>query len=832
VLEPSDFAANDETPSRIVEKVERLPYTPRVKGDDDKTRNQWLQLQRRPYLSAGDRRLVQQGVIKPVLKASALEEEPAVYHVDFTPHEVTQIMAKMSEYLAFTLPTTTKAVAQLCSQYHVSSIIDTGLPGRTELDIRNYCSDLMAGQASKTVQVLSLNKATKFDSEQRRSSRIPSLLLARELEGNCGFGRTRQYVNFQTEFKKAHEDGLGVIAEFTNCAGDIATATWVPDNNILCGTTAHSDSHNQQYNRPGNLLLCSTSLGVLRAFPDHRVPRPLVEKGENATEAMRLSQDPWLYSSVVSSDYDSSNGLAFTSSFDKTVKVWTVSPKGELMHNVATWQHIGNVNFVAAAKDGSGRVVAAADAPADAVRIYTVDLEDIQNSQYYTVSCSRTDADESRRWAYCPATVQWGKAPAAQHLLVVGYSPRSLINDDQAIPEDKKNSGEICLWDAHHGCRLPVLTATTANVFEVAWHPTLQSFVVATSPCGLNVDYGVRTQIHVFHRTDGAYSEFQKLDCFASDINELAIMPNSISYAYICAACTDGKVYIWDTAHSDKPIHVLKHGYPLDEFYGDREREDTGVKFVAWGSSVDRLYTGSSDGVVKVWNIRNRRKPFVRNLLHAPGPISCGTFSPNCSQLAIGDATGRLFLLSVDMEQVDSQITAPMPGTNRRIRRPKPFTPHAEPPPPESIDNNTRITEPGIAEYSRTTYLDTNKLTIHPNPVIGAVQGPDYASTNLFRLEAHLDDEASLPLLTQYERKQQGSIRSSIGSGVRSRSLRRMRLPEESKADKAQHKANVEMMLDIDALSEEIMSDLVRAGALLNIDEDWKFTYEDGYGEE
>lgn len=786
--------------------------------------------------------LVQRGVSKASAKASALGEAPAVYHVDFTSHEVSQIMAQMSKYLSFTLPNTTLALRQLCQEYHVSTIIEGLLPGRTEQDVRNYCSDLLAGQASHTAQVLSLNRATEADREQRRAGRIPSLLLARELDGERGFGRTRRYANFRNEFKSAYEDGFSVVAEFTNCAGDIATATWVPDNNILCGTTAHSDSHNQQYNRPGNLLLCSTSLGVLRAFPDHRVPRPVVDKGENATEAMRLSQDPWLYSSVVSSDYDPSTGLAFTSSFDKTVKVWKVHPSGKSMEAVATWPHIGNVNFVSAAKDGSGMVVAAADAPTEAIRIYTVDPDNIQDSPYYTVSCSRTDADGSDQWTYCPATVQWGKAPGTQHLLAVGYSPRSLTGDDHTIPADKKNSGEISLFDARDGRRLPVLTATTANVFEIVWHPTLHRFIVATSPCGLDVDQGVRTQVHVFQRdaerTDGAYSEFHKLDCYASDINELAIMPNSIHYAYICAACTDGKVYVWDTAaRGAKPIHVLKHGYPVDDFSEDREREDTGVKFVAWGSSADRLYTGSSDGAVKVWNVRNRRKPFVRDLLHAPGPIACGAFSPDGAQLAVGDATGRLFLLSADMDHVDAHITAPVPGSSRRIRRPKPFTPHPEPPPPASSTSEHVIAEPTIAEYARATFLDTEQISIHANPTVGAVQGPAYASTNLFRREAHLDEDVSAPLLTQYERLQQESRHSSMGHGIRSRSLRRMRAATEDAdgaddGDAQQHEANLQVGLDLDALSDEDMDELLRAGALLNIDEDWGFEYEDGGADE
>lgn len=731
----------------------------------------------------------------------------------------------------------------ICFDYNVATIVGDAIRGRSREDLSNFCSDLMAGHAISPdkSRVLSLDRdVCDQQREDRRTGRVPSLLLAREMEGNARFGRMRQLENFQNEFKKAREDGLAIIAEFTNCAGDISAMSWVPDGNVLCGTTAHSDTHNQQYNKPGNLLLCSTSRGTLRAFADHRIPRPLVEKGENSTEAMRQSQDPWLYSSVVSSDYDKAHGRAYTSSFDKTVKVWNVAKDGESMEAIATWHHGGNVNFVAAAKDGSGRVASAADVPTEAVRVYTVNTDNAAESTYQAISCTRTDADGSDKWAYFPATMQWGRAPGTTHLLVVGYSPRSLTNDDHDIPEDKRHSGEIMMWDASKGCRVSVLTATTANVFEVVWHPNLPRFVVATTPSGLTIEHGIRTQLHLFQRDrerhDGAYSEFQKLDCPAADINELTLMPNSLRHAYVTAGCTDGKVYVWDTAQGDHPIHVLQHGYPLDDFVYDREKEDTGVKFTAWGTTADRFYTGSSDGVVKVWNVRNRRMPFVRNLLEAPGPISCGIFSPDHAKLAVGDATGRVFLFSVDKRDENEAHFTTLPGTNRRVRRPKPFIPHPEPPPPEQDPDRMEVDSPehSIGVYARETYIASGQLVLNRNPVVGAVQGPKYASTGLFRREAHLDQDPAGSLLTEYECGQRESL--DMSRGMRRRSQRRLKNPfADSSAllnkprREQQHAANKSR--DIDDLKwdfTELWTLLVKDGAILtDVEEDWGFSYEE-----
>lgn len=793
--------------------------------------NKWFTTSERPYCTSTDRDAIVKGTKHNIRVARGDLQQPVVYHVDFTSDEVAEIIHLLSPYTTGQVPATLEGSTRLCQTYNVPSLVGTRLKGRSIEDIRNFCSDVLAGKVVSlhNANLLSLNRDT---SQQRQrsmhSSRTSSLLLAREIEGNAGFGRMRRFENFQNEFKKALEDDLQLVAEYTNCAGDITTGSWISNEDFICGTTAHSDSHNQQYNKPGNLLLCSTAKGTLRAFPDHRIPRPLVEKGENSTAAMRQSQDPWLYSSVVSSDFDPIHDLAFTSSFDKTVKVWKVDRSTGSMHAIATWHHGGNVNFVSVAKDGSGRVATAADVPSDAVRVYTINRDDIAGSPYQTFSCSRTDADgTSEKWAYFPATLQWGRAPYTQHLLLVGYSPRSTSHDDADIAEDKRKSGEITLWDAVQSRRLPVMTASTANVFEVAWHPTLPRFLAATTPCGPNVDHSVHTQIHVFQRDrerqDGAYGEFQTLDCPAYDINELTFMPNSVRHAYVTAACTDGNVYVWDTAEGDNPIHVLKHGHPLEEFYEDREREDTGVKFTAWGSSPDRLYTGSSDGVVKIWNIRNRRKTLVRTLLEAPGPISFGFFSPDHSKLAVGDATGRVFVLSVDERDEHESHMMTLPGTTRRVRRPRPFLPHPEPPAPETNEDEQDV-DTGIASYARKTYLDTHQLVLTSNPTIGAVKGPLYSATNLFRREAHLDQDPSLPLLARFERFQKDNEALSLGS--RRRSVRRTGDPgNPSQRLLEMHQQNCTKDLSVEMVQDKQLQALVRLG--IDAEEDWGFHYEE-----
>ena len=783
-------------------------------------------------------------------------DQPIVYHVDFTPQEIATLVEHVDQGTPEKLPPTVDSLHWLLRDSSVGTVAEVALKGRTSQDVRNFCTDVLARRITQRdgATVLSLAKGSEVEAEDRQAendSQISALLLAREMVGNIGFGRTRSYKNFPNEFKRAREDGLHLIAEFTNCAGDVATISWVSDDSLICGTTTHSDSHNQQYNKQGNLLLGSISQGTLRAYPHHRIPRPRVESGENATEAMRQSQEPWLYSSVVSSDYDPVHKRAYTSSFDKTVKVWKLNDENKVMELLATWYHQGVVNFVAAAKDGSGRVATAADTPSEAVRIYTVNPDNIADSTYQSFSCSRTRTSEfeaagPQNWAYYPATMQWGIAPAAQHLLAVGYSPRSITSDDDDIPEDKQNTGEVTLWDANAGERIPVTTATAANVFDITWHPNLERFVCATSPCGTTLKQGIQTLVHVFRRDrdhpEQAYCEFQSLDCAASDINELTYMPYSLHGEYVTAACTDGKVYVWDTARLDDPIHVLTHGDSLEGFDEDHQSLDTGVQFTAWGTSLDRLYTGSSDGVVRVWNVRNKRNPYVRTLLEAPASIMSGAFSPDMTKLAIGEASGRVFLFSLDARDEPQSHYKTLPGTSRRVRRPTPFIPHPEPPPPgamvglEALVENCHLSrEESIVEYSRRTYLQNGQLEVNPNPVIGVVQGENYQRTGLFRFEAHEDQDPSLPLLTHFERHQRYSLETD--RGARRRSWKRLRIPHELSTDateeriKAHHhnvKKDLDVVHDLEAID---YMNLYQEGAMLIYDgqEDWDIEYEDDY---
>jgi hypothetical protein len=271
---------------------------------------------------------------------------------------------------------------------------------------------------------------------------------------------------------------------------------------------------------------------------------------------------------------------------------------------------------------------------------------------------------------------------------------------------------------------------------------------------------------------------------------------------------------VWDTAISDKPIHILRHGEPIDEYRGDREREDVGVKFTAWGTTPDRFYTGSSDGVVKVWNVRSRGKPLVRNLLEAPAPITAGMFCPNKSRLVVGDASGRVFMLSIneEKEQPASIMKIPLPGGKgfRTIQRPTAIIPHPDPPPPTCNAEGLPAMEETGPALAR-AYLHTQQLERHPNPTIGIVQGPRYAETGLFRPEMHFNEDPAQPLLARWEAMQQEAWKPSrpFGSKRRDQGIAIRPLKEVASLGRL-HKRNIDLDLDVEALSQETRLSLWR----------------------
>ncbi|KFY76575.1 hypothetical protein V499_03825 [Pseudogymnoascus sp. VKM F-103] len=570
---------------------------------------------------------------------------------------------------------------------------------------------------------------------------ISSILRERELSRGT-FGRAS--ISTKARILTSMDDAIVREIEFTGCSGDIATITWLPGDKFVSGAITHSDESNQQYNKPGNLALGSVQKSSLRSVSGHRIIRPIVEKGSNALESMRETQDPYLYCSVTATAFHEGSQKALTGSFDKTVKVWDINADGSGMTLCGTWHHGGVINFVVTSPHHS-KIATAADVFRDAIRVYELNEDDVSNSPFVSYSGSRADVQSAEQlrsrqsWVYYPSTLQWGKAPCVAHLLLTGYSPRSFDVHDE-VPKIIEDTGELCLWDTNKGTRVLITSARTQNVFEVVWHPTLAVFVAATSATGEYED-GVRTQLRIFCQTEiGTFSHTKTFDCRAVDINEITLMSNSPLHCYLTASCTDGNTYVWDSAQEERPIHVLSHGKSIDDQSqddgeakdNDHERVDSGVKFAAWGRTCDRFYTGSSDGVVKAWNVRAPpAEVHVADIITLSGGISAGVFSSDHSRLLVGDATGKLNVLRCGDLDEDEEFPP--------RRRQQPIIPHYEASRSADYTGGDLVKpspEPTAREMAQ-RFVDAGQVVIHPDPYVGAVQGGNYVGTGLFCRQLH-----------------------------------------------------------------------------------------------
>jgi hypothetical protein len=166
--------------------------------------------------------------------------------------------------------------------------------------------------------------------------------------------------------------------------------------------------------------------------------------------------------------------------------------------------------------------------------------------------------------------------------------------------------------------------------------------------------------------------------------------------------------------------------------------------------------------VVKVWNVRHGKGVLVKDLIEVAAPITYGAFCPDFNKLVIGDGSGRVYLLALeDTEDEDPPVNPPgvsagflkvqtSGGKQHSVRRPRPFLPHDELPPPGAQAHGEQS---DVREIAR-EYLTTAQLELHPDPTVGVIQGTYYAQTGLFRAEAHINENPAEPLRIDFTRKQ------------------------------------------------------------------------------
>ena len=464
----------------------------------------------------------------------------------------------------------------------------------------------------------------------RPGSCISSLLRNREL----GLTSRGRHAGTIAELRQLRSEMLEPWKEWKGASGDVVAIAWHPDSNVYAfGAAAHTNVEDIQYNRPCNLLLGNLASNQVRELPDHRVDRPrpeTISHGPNSNPAVYDACDPKVYETVTSIAFSPTGDRMFTASHDCTVKIWDVS--NEKFQCLSTLRHEAWVTSVEISEQQPGLFATASKSVNDAVRIYH------DSSIYVSFSASR--AVMKPEWKIYPECLRWGPNSSTSHLLLAGFQQWEQQVDSLSA------GGQLCLYDAR-AFEIIKVSPSSQSVYAAAWHPTEPFFATGGTPGNNVIDkINTKTVVRVWDvRTPKrCHVEYE---CPAADMQDITFCP--VNSNVVTAGCTDGNSYIWDWRWPDEILHRLKHGRPLAELDHTREREDadTGVMLSLWGPGGSLYYTGSSDGMIKAWDVRRHPNDvLISNVANFDVSIQSGAFSPDGDHLLVGDAEGGIHFLS------------------------------------------------------------------------------------------------------------------------------------------------------------------------------------------
>ncbi|KAK5108921.1 hypothetical protein LTR62_007723 [Meristemomyces frigidus] len=435
---------------------------------------------------------------------------------------------------------------------------------------------------------------------------------------------------------------------FEATSGDVTCLAWARDGvSFAAGSIAITDDRSMQYNSSRNLVVGDFASTQLQELSEHCVARPSVtdEANVNALHSMRESQDPRLFTTVAAVSFSPNGDKLYTAGSDKMLRVYSTNSNVTGYVCQREIEHQAVVSLLDVSRDGL--LATACHTSADgSIRVFDTYSE---YAQAWSFSSRRVESALS----IFPSALRWGTAPLHRKLVLGGFT-----SEDNT--EDRATVGETALWSAETGQRLELGTITH-NVFDVAWNPSASSgsdaFCVAGTPGHGKSFTGRQSVVQCYAPQQNRAKQVLEWDCPAWDINDVLYCPYDDNL--IAAGATNGRVYIWDkrfASRDQKALHVLHHGETTNVLDHDKisELTDTGVRFLSWAATSSRLYTGSSDGVVKVWNpYRAADSAHIEDIGTFETAIMSGSFSPDFRNLLIGEERGRINVLSIGADTED-----------------------------------------------------------------------------------------------------------------------------------------------------------------------------------
>ncbi|KAL5424991.1 hypothetical protein PMIN07_010675 [Paraphaeosphaeria minitans] len=635
----------------------------------------------------------------------------------------------------------------------LADVLRSKLPARDRRSIDAFLRDAQENKirsAAPRIERLAASRPNKsFNSEARLST--SSVIRRRELglQSNRGWSSATPPISYQ--LKNKAQDTLGPVSSYTGASSDVHAVAWSVDGECFAaGAICVDDPHSMQYNRSNNLLYGDVSRNTITELGKHYVERPRTEAGPNSTHAMYASQDPKLFKTVTTVAFSPNGKYMYSGGWDHNVWVWETKYDGSQPTDAVSLHHKSEVSMMAVNASG---VLATGTRKSTGKAVKVLKLcEDDLTQPPVTLSFVSEKAAARPDLMMLPMALHF--SPRYENLLLAGFGAN-------ARHDGRDVNGDICLWDINTSKQLNIWGAGK-NVFDLSFHPRERCIAVA-SVAGQKTNRGMRSTVRVYSEQGGAaddkFSTLMELECRALDINDVVWCPGDDFL--VAAGCTSGRAYVWDIRNPNHFLRELAHGSPLMPLDDreDREVVDTGIRFLSWGTNATRLYSGSSDGVVKVWNVaRSEGETFVKDLITVDSGIMSGAFSPDYSRLVLGEVNGSVNVLEVGRDDCSFKDAA-------RMR----YIPFAEDDANFEMQPSTTTSaaaDSGVA--SAKELLETGQMIIKSMgglPIKQAVQGSSYAGPYDASVDAPFLREQALELQLKFPEPSDSPCSACLGSG-------------------------------------------------------------------
>ncbi|KAF2810743.1 uncharacterized protein BDZ99DRAFT_519427 [Mytilinidion resinicola] len=607
-----------------------------------------------PYLSSVERSSMRLGLTNGEWNPRLFGHwSGSVIHVDFQVAEM-EVLEKAIIYVLGTSVPRSVSVRKRIQQmlmgipdnklYQISWEARRGrrLTTRSRESVEAFLMDAAAGRLEPFSHIERVGNVLP----KRIRSSMSSLLRQREL-GSDSRQRWAKYDKpGSDDIRQRIFDTFGPAYSFTGMSHDVLSVAWHPDGQrFAAGAACVVDADSMQYNRPNNLLIGDTLDKTLREIPHHHVTRPRAESGVNSRHSMHVSQDPRLFTTISMVEFSDDGRYMFSAGYDKVVRVYKTRDDKRELDLSHSLNHKAPVDMIATSKDGL--LATACQRDQNPIKVLRLDSDIIS-----PISFKSQKASERQDLRIMPRALKF--EPTEGNLLLAGFGANTKDDGLDTV-------GEICLWDVSTQQRLEVYGGNR-NVFDLAFNPRLQEGGLFAVGCvaGSDANRSANSVVRLYDlRTK--YSKFVELECPARDMNDVVYCP--YDDVYLAAGCTSGDTYVWDIRRPDGWIYTLSHGEPLTPLDGHQPREllDTGVRFCSWGDSARRLYTGSSDGVVKSWDItRAPADVFVSDLVTLNTGVMSAAFSPDKTSLLVGEVNGSVNVLELGREDRCAKDVEPL----------------------------------------------------------------------------------------------------------------------------------------------------------------------------